>query len=193
MAGTEPFHFRYSLGAAIDLYLRSACGAGKAFSEPHAGRAGRDGGRMEDERNLARSPRDGRLRWGWLTEIRCRPTDSGPTSWVPQAHAWERIWRSQVGSTSYFANPEVFVKPDPYVLGNAPRATGLCDRQNLYLQHVGGEGVFVGKIREGMNFELRLEAENAFNHPVFGTPNTSVDDPNFGISVTHPTAPGRCN
>jgi hypothetical protein len=29
---------------------------------------------------------------------------------------------------------------------------------------------------------LRLEAENAFNHPVFGTPNTAVDDPNFGTS-----------
>lgn len=32
-----------------------------------------------------------------------------------------------------------------------------------------------------MNFELRLEAENALNHPVFGTPDTSVDDPNFGV------------
>jgi hypothetical protein len=32
-----------------------------------------------------------------------------------------------------------------------------------------------------MNFELRLEAENALNHPVFGTPDTSVDDPLFGV------------
>ena len=31
-----------------------------------------------------------------------------------------------------------------------------------------------------MNLEIRLEAQNAFNHPVFGTPNTSVDDPSFG-------------
>ena len=29
--------------------------------------------------------------------------------------------------------------------------------------------------------ELRLEAQNALNHPVFGTPDTSVDDPNFGV------------
>jgi hypothetical protein len=35
-------------------------------------------------------------------------------------------------------------------------------------------------IREQMNVEFRLEARNAFNHPVFGTPNTSVDDENFG-------------
>jgi hypothetical protein len=36
-----------------------------------------------------------------------------------------------------------------------------------------------------MNLEFRLEAQNAFNHPVFGTPNTAVDDPSFGtISYT---------
>ena len=39
----------------------------------------------------------------------------------------------------------------------------------------------MAKIHEGMKFEVRLEAENALNHPVFGTPDTSVDDPNFGI------------
>lgn len=33
-----------------------------------------------------------------------------------------------------------------------------------------------------MKFELRMEAENALNHPVFGTPNTYVDDPNFGTT-----------
>ena len=34
---------------------------------------------------------------------------------------------------------------------------------------------------ESMKLELRLEAENAFNHPVFGTPDTYVGDPNFGV------------
>jgi len=34
---------------------------------------------------------------------------------------------------------------------------------------------------ESMQLELRLEAQNAFNHPVFGTPNTNVGDPNFGV------------
>ena len=33
---------------------------------------------------------------------------------------------------------------------------------------------------EAMKLELRLDAENAFNHPVFGTPNTRVGDPAFG-------------
>jgi hypothetical protein len=36
-------------------------------------------------------------------------------------------------------------------------------------------------IREGMTLELRLEAQNAFNHPVFGTPDQSIDDPDFGV------------
>jgi len=31
-----------------------------------------------------------------------------------------------------------------------------------------------------MNFEFRVEARNAFNHPVIGTPHTSVGDDNFG-------------
>jgi len=36
-----------------------------------------------------------------------------------------------------------------------------------------------------MNFEFRVEAQNAFNHPVFGTPNTNVGDGQFGtISYT---------
>jgi hypothetical protein len=31
-----------------------------------------------------------------------------------------------------------------------------------------------------MNFEFRVEAKNAFNHPVFGTPDTSLGDETFG-------------
>lgn len=43
--------------------------------------------------------------------------------------------------------------------------------------------------RESMKLELRLEAQNAFNHPVFGTPDTYVGDPTFG--VINYTAIGR--
>jgi hypothetical protein len=43
-------------------------------------------------------------------------------------------------------------------------------------------------LRKGSSIELRIEAQNAFNHPTFGTPDTSVDDPNFGvISYTEST------
>ena len=45
-------------------------------------------------------------------------------------------------------------------------------------------------IREEMNLEFRIEARNAFNHPVFGTPDTSLDDGSFGtINYTSESAP----
>jgi hypothetical protein len=83
---------------------------------------------------------------------------------------------------NYFANPDVFQLPQQYTFGNAPRATGairspVAFNTNMSIQKVFG----LSRLREGMSFELRLEAENALNHPVFGTPDTSVDDPNFGV------------
>lgn len=33
---------------------------------------------------------------------------------------------------------------------------------------------------EGQRFEFRLEAQNAFNHPVFGDPSSSFGSSNFG-------------
>ncbi|HEY3705386.1 MAG TPA: carboxypeptidase regulatory-like domain-containing protein [Terracidiphilus sp.] len=89
-----------------------------------------------------------------------------PTSWINQ----------------YFVNPEVFVKPEPYALGDAPRATGLVRSPRSFTSNLSINKDFsLAKVREGMRFELRLEAENALNHPVFGTPNTVVDDPEFGV------------
>jgi hypothetical protein len=41
-----------------------------------------------------------------------------------------------------------------------------------------------------MNIELRLEAHNALNHPVFGTPGTQVDDESFG-TITYTTVGPR--
>ena len=40
----------------------------------------------------------------------------------------------------------------------------------VYHEPVAREAVLV---REEMNLEFRIEAQNAFNHPVFGTPNTT--------------------
>jgi hypothetical protein len=82
---------------------------------------------------------------------------------------------------NYFADPTVFQLPAPFTLGNAPRAIGSVRtpwsfNANLSL----GKEFSLASVREGMNLELRLEAYNAFNHPVFGSPNTSVDDPSFG-------------
>jgi hypothetical protein len=40
--------------------------------------------------------------------------------------------------------------------------------------------------------ELRLEAQNALNHPVFGTPDTYAGDPNFGVTNYLAVNPRQC-
>jgi len=83
---------------------------------------------------------------------------------------------------NYFLDPTVFQLPTPYTLGNAPRAIGSVRTPFFFTSNLSMEKDFsLSRAHEGMIFELRLEAQNAFNHPVFGTPNTSVDDPNFGV------------
>jgi hypothetical protein len=79
---------------------------------------------------------------------------------------------------NYFADNGVFQRPDDFTLGNAPRALGSVRSPTSFTTNLSLGKQF--SIREGMNFEFRIEAQNALNHPVFGTPNTSVDDPSFG-------------
>jgi hypothetical protein len=84
---------------------------------------------------------------------------------------------------NYFANPGVFQAPAAFTLGDAPRAIGSVRSPWSVTSDLS-----IGKqfqIREEMNFEFRIEAQNALNHPVFGTPNTNVGDGQFGtISYT---------
>jgi len=83
----------------------------------------------------------------------------------------------------YFADTSVFQRTPDFTLGNAPRAYGGLRTPWSFTTDLSIAKQFF--IREAMNFEVRLEAQNAFNHAVFGTPNTSVDDPSFGqISYT---------
>ncbi|MBI3477723.1 MAG: TonB-dependent receptor [Acidobacteria bacterium] len=79
---------------------------------------------------------------------------------------------------NYFADPSVFQRPDDFTIGNAPRAMGSIRSPWSFTSDLS-----LGKqitIREEMNLEFRIEAKNAFNHPVFGAPVTAVDDDNFG-------------
>jgi hypothetical protein len=86
----------------------------------------------------------------------------------------------------YFANPGVFSLPPVYVFGNTPRTIGMIRTPKAFNTNMSMEKDFsLERMHKGMIFELRLEAENALNHPVFGTPDTAVDDPLFGtISYT---------
>ena len=50
----------------------------------------------------------------------------------------------------------------------------------------------LSRSHEALKLELRLEAQNAFNHPVFGTPDTGVGDPNFGVINYMGIGPRQC-
>ena len=79
---------------------------------------------------------------------------------------------------NYFVDNNVFQRLAPFTLGDAPRAMGAVRSPSHFTADLS-----VGKqfqIREEMNFEFRVEARNAFNHPVFGTPDTQVGDDTFG-------------
>jgi hypothetical protein len=83
---------------------------------------------------------------------------------------------------NYFADPNVFQSPAPYTLGDAPRAIGDVRSPFFFTTNLSIAKDFgLSSKHENIKFELRLDAENAFNHPVFGTPNTTVGDPQFGV------------
>jgi hypothetical protein len=79
---------------------------------------------------------------------------------------------------NYFADTSIFSRPPDFTLGNAPRALGSIRSPWSFTTNMSIAKQF--PIREEMSLELRLEARNAFNHPVFGTPDTSLDDGSFG-------------
>ena len=88
---------------------------------------------------------------------------------------------------NYFVDPTVFVRPDDFTMGNAPRALGSVRSPWSFTTNLSLGKQFA--FREEMNFEIRIEAQNAFNHPVFATPITSVDDDNFGKILSTSVGP----
>jgi len=96
-------------------------------------------------------------------------------------------------NNNYFANPSVFLQPAPYTLGNAPRTVGTVRSPFFFTTNLSilKEFGFSAK-HEDWKLELRLEAQNAFNHPVFGTPDTIVGDPNFGMINYTAVGPRQC-
>ena len=100
---------------------------------------------------------------------------------------------------SFFTNPQVFQMPAPFTLGDMQRTISsvrspLTFTSDLSLNKL----ISLANLHEGLNLELRLEAQNAFNHPLFsmGTPGPygdstlNVGDPSFGvISSMSPVGP----
>lgn len=85
-------------------------------------------------------------------------------------------WRDQ-----YFANPEVVVNPAPFTLGTAPRTLSSVRAPGVNTANLSlFKGFDLGTLREEMKMEIRAEAFNAFNHPQFCGPNTTLGDSRFG-------------
>jgi len=103
----------------------------------------------------------------------------------------EDNWVNNVGG--YFANPDVFQIPNAYTLGDASRSVGSVRSPFFFSANLSILKEFgLSASHENMRLELRLEAENAFNHPVFGTPDTYVGDPNFGEINYTAVGPRQC-
>jgi hypothetical protein len=88
------------------------------------------------------------------------------------------------------AVPDYFAQPQPFTLGNMPRTISSVRTPLSFTSDLSVSKQFLlSSVHEGIRLELRLEAQNAFNHPLFslGTPGPygdstlNVGDPSFGI------------
>jgi Carboxypeptidase regulatory-like domain/TonB dependent receptor len=83
--------------------------------------------------------------------------------------------------------------PAPFTLGNAPRTTADVRTPWAFTSDLSiNKDFLLSNLHEGIRMELRLEAQNAFNHPVFGTPDTNAGDPSFGQITYLGVGPRQC-
>jgi hypothetical protein len=102
---------------------------------------------------------------------------------------------SATNTASYFANPGALshvglvVDPitgnvtfnDDFALGTAPRTISSVRQPGARDVSMSLFKEFpMGKLREGMHLEFRVESFNTFNHPHFQGPDANVGSPNFG-------------
>jgi hypothetical protein len=91
---------------------------------------------------------------------------------------------------SFFTNPQVFQMPAPFTLGDMERTISMVRSPLTFTSDLSLNKQFsLANVHEGMNLELRIEAQNAFNHPLFsmgspgpyGSSTLNVGDPSFGV------------
>ena len=91
-------------------------------------------------------------------------------------HAAALTWQN--ANPAAYLNSNCFADPGDQVPGNAPRYFSGLRSDGIHNADLNIYKSFVPK--EGMRLEVRVEMFNAFNHPRFAPPNTSVGDPLFG-------------
>ncbi|MGH9666323.1 MAG: hypothetical protein ACRD9L_17990, partial [Bryobacteraceae bacterium] len=91
-------------------------------------------------------------------------------------------------SLSQWFDTSVFSIPAQYTVGDAGR--GLITGPHTFTTDMNLAKRITLPWREGMSLEFRAEFFNAFNHPQFNNPDTSLGDANFG-RITSATNPRR--
>ena len=92
--------------------------------------------------------------------------------------------------TDYFQNPQVAITPPPFALGTASRTDGSCRQPGQANVNLSVFKEFpLSRLREGARLEFRLETYNAFNHPQFLGPNTTLNSGSFGVITGQANAP----
>jgi outer membrane receptor protein involved in Fe transport len=87
-----------------------------------------------------------------------------------------RVSTPTVGIAGQFLDPGAFELPPAFTLGNATRNVGYGPNQSVVNMSV----FKTFKLTEALNLQFRTEVFNLPNHPVFGNPNTSFGNANFG-------------
>ncbi len=92
--------------------------------------------------------------------------------------------------TQYFANPNAVSVPPPFTLGTAARTEAGCRQPGQANANLSLFKDFsLAKLREGARLQFRLETYNAFNHPQFSGPNTTVNGGSFGVITSTANSP----
>lgn len=111
------------------------------------------------------------------------------TSADPQAETSGNI-QDRLGGISGgpgYLNPSAFRQPQSFEFGNIPRLTGNLrtpSNSNIDLSLIKNF-----QFHERVRLQLRGEAYNLPNHPIFSGPNTSVGSANFGIITNQSNSP----
>lgn len=87
-----------------------------------------------------------------------------------------RVANPTVGVDGQFLDPAAFALPANFTLGNSSRNQGYGPNQSVI-----NASIFkTFKVREGWDLQFRTEMFNVPNHPVFGNPNASFGNANYG-------------
>ncbi len=85
--------------------------------------------------------------------------------------------KPQQQTKSQWINPSAFVAPAQYTFGNTPRNSLRTEPYKNLDASLFREF----PVSEAIKFQLRLDAFNSFNHPVWGVPNNCQNCQNFGV------------